>query len=85
LLSDVGASFAAMNPRRNERREIVSDALYIVRMCLRNWLNCEPFIHQHVAEAAYFLWQKNGCQQGHETEDWFRAITDLRVLSFLTA
>jgi Protein of unknown function (DUF2934) len=84
LLSDVGASFAAMNPREIEQREAVGDALQVARMCLRNWLNCEPFIHQHVAEAAYFLWQKNGCQQGHETDDWSQAITDLQVLSFLT-
>ncbi len=84
LLVDVGASFSAINPRDFEQRETVGEALRVARRCLRNWLNCEPFIHGHVAEAAYFLWQKDGCQHGHDQEHWGQAITDLRSVSFLT-
>lgn len=83
LLVDIGASFSGINPRDLEQRETVDEALRVARMCLRNWLNCEPFIHGHVAEAAYFLWQKDGCQHGCDKEHWWQAITDLRNLSFL--
>jgi hypothetical protein len=83
LLVDIGPLFSAINPRDVEQRETVGEALRVARICLRNWLNCEPFIHDHVAEAAYFLWEKDGYRYGHDKEHWWQAIADLRNLNFL--
>jgi hypothetical protein len=85
FMVDVGASFSGINPRDLEQREIVGEGLRISRMCLRNWLNCEPFIHDHVAEAAYFIWQNQGMPNGLDKEHWRQAIADLRGLAFLGA
>jgi hypothetical protein len=71
------------NPRDQEQRQVVDEALRVARMCLRNWLNCEPFVHEHVALAAYFLWRKEGCPDGRDQDHWSRAIIALRNLSFL--
>jgi hypothetical protein len=68
LLVDIGPLFSAINPRDVEQRETVGEALRVARICLRNWLNCEPFIHDHVEEAAYFLWEKDGYRYGHDKE-----------------
>ena len=83
LLADTRGLHGGLNPRDIQERETVADALAVTRMCLRNWLNCEPFIRDHVAKAAYFLWQKDHCLHGRDREHWFRAIADLRNLSFL--
>jgi hypothetical protein len=72
-----------MNPREIGQREIVGDALRIARMCLRDWLNTEPFIHNHVARAAYFIWEKEGRFLGRDKEHWWKAQADLRNLNFL--
>lgn len=83
LLTDINALHWALNPKEFDERETVADALRVARLCLRNWLNCEPFVHEHVEKAAYFLWQKNYNQIGHDREHWFQAITDLKNLTFL--
>jgi hypothetical protein len=83
LLVDTWELHGALNPSDFDQRETVGEALRFARMCLRNWLNCEPFIHRHVAEAAYFLWKKQGYPNGRHREHWLEAIGDLRGLTFL--
>lgn len=83
LLADIEAFFGGITPMHVNQRETVAEALRFARMCLRNWLNCEPFIHGHVAEAAFFLWQRDAYQHGRDREHWSQAIADIRGLAFL--
>jgi hypothetical protein len=83
LLIDTSIPSWVLNPLEEGQRETADSALRVTRMCLRNWLSCEPFIHGHVEQAAYFLWQKSNQQYGHDKEHWLQAITDLRNLTFL--
>ncbi|MBQ8677600.1 MAG: DUF2934 domain-containing protein [Alphaproteobacteria bacterium] len=36
---------------------------------------------QAIAEAAYYIWQKNGCQCNTSTQDWYAAIEQLNNLA----
>jgi hypothetical protein len=83
LQVDIGPMFGSLNPRDVEQRETVGEALRVGRMCLRNWLNIEPFIHDHTAKAAYFFREKDGCNHGRNIQQWLQAIAALRDLSFL--
>ena len=36
---------------------------------------------QAIAEAAYYIWQKNGCQNNTSAQDWYAAIDQLNSLA----
>jgi hypothetical protein len=38
----------------------------------------DVFSHEHIAVAAYYLWQKEGCPHGHDQEHWYQALEQLR-------
>src|SRR5262249_13409832 len=37
--------------------------------------------HDHIALAAYYIWQKEGCPEGREEEHWRQALEELRAAS----
>jgi hypothetical protein len=42
LMIDFDPWFFSLNPREQQQRETVWTALRTARLCLRNWVNCEP-------------------------------------------
>ena len=39
------------------------------------------FSEQAIAEAAYYIWQNNGCPMNTSTQDWYAAINQLNSLA----
>jgi len=84
FLVDTNAAFFGMNPKSIEQRDRVEQASRVASACIRNWIHCEPFIHDHVAIAAYYLWQNEKGGHDRDKAHWEQAIADLRRLRFMT-
>ena len=44
-------------------------------------MNKLNFSEQAIAEAAYYIWQNNGCPMNTSTQDWYAAINQLNNLA----
>ena len=44
-------------------------------------MNKYNFSEQAIAEAAYYIWQNNGCPMNTSTQDWYAAINQLSHLA----
>lgn len=44
-------------------------------------MNKYNFSEQAIAEAAYYIWQNNGCPMNTSTQDWYAAINQLNMLA----
>jgi len=44
-------------------------------------MNTYTFSEKAIAEAAYYIWQKNGCPANTSLQDWNAAINQLNALA----
>jgi hypothetical protein len=65
---------------------MVMDASAIVAVCydqadLGSWIDYRKTpasLHDRIAVAAYYLWQREGCPEGRAEEHWNRAFKEFR-------